>query len=846
MLTLDRISLKLILIGAICLFSALTLAIVLIGVDYSMHKALVKRSTALIERDLGILSRQLNDDLFINDWPAVERVLGAYVHTKDIRSLALIRQEKSQQLNRENPWFNKTGGPFDDPYFNPTIAGQVLAKGNPQPVIQAHPKRIDAYQAITIPGYLNDRLQAEKALIYFSYDLRPALEATHHELTQTSRLFIAIGSLGLLGMLLFFRRYVTEPLQILARASEQMAAGQYHLKLPVSGNNEISRLASALNRFASSSQRYIEKLQGKHRQLNNYLNSGIVGMVVLDENGIIREMNNFLTECTGYSREELIQMDWPALLHPEDRAKIAWHKRRLVKPESTSQNLSFRLHTKSGASRWIDCSIKYEPATDTRESFYVAFLRDITAKRKGESRIHQLAYYDELTQLPNRRHLTEKLAQAVETSHRYHQRGALMFIDLDFFKDVNDSLGHQVGDQLLHQVAERLRLETRKEDTLARIGGDEFVLLTPQLPEDQQAAINSVSNLGERILAAISSPYTVDGQKLHITASAGVSFFPFNADNLEDLLRQADTAMYQAKNAGRGTLRFFSVEMQNKADERLYLRNQLQQAIDEEQFELYLQPQVDVQSGAILGAECLIRWQHPDGHLVSPADFIPIAEESGLIVDIGDWVLKQACQQLQQLEALSPDANLQHLAINISPRQFHSHNFVDRVRQLISEYDINPRKLCFELTENLLVDSLDSAIAIAEELKQLGISFSIDDFGTGYSSLGYLTRLPLDEIKIDKSFIDQVPDNCRGTTIVDTIISMAQHMGTRVVAEGVESKEQLTYLREKQCEIYQGYLVSRPVAFEAFCESLLQSSEYSHAESELVNAESEKLAVQWV
>jgi diguanylate cyclase (GGDEF)-like protein/PAS domain S-box-containing protein len=818
-----NISLKLSLIAAISLFSTVTLVIVLIGVDYSMHKALIKRSVAQIDRDMEILTNQLSDDIFINDWDAVERAFTAYSSPEEIRALELISDDLNKRPYFPSPSVDKSNSAISDNYFNPKIAAKALGESKLQIDVDIVAKRIGAYHPIEIPWYQRNSIKTKEALIYMSYDLTPGIKRTHQELTQTALLFTSIGSLGLLGMLLFFRFYVTKPLDTLAIASEKMASGNYSLRLPVSGNNEVGRLEAALNKFSSSSEQYINKLQGQHQRLNDYLSSGIVGMVVLDNRGTIQELNNFICECTGYSKDELTRMDWIHLISEDDKSSIARIQRRLLKQETTGETFSFQLTAKDGLMIWVECCVKYEPATSQRQGFYVAFIRDITGKKESESRIQQLAFFDELTQLPNRRMLSERLEQAIHRAKRHNHLGAVMFIDLDFFKDVNDSLGHQIGDKLLRQVAERLKQHIRQEDTLARIGGDEFVLITPHLPGDHDEAISSVSQLGNRILTAISKPYLVDEHKLHITASAGVSFFPFDAWNLQDLLRQADTAMYRSKAAGRGGLKFFTPDMQQKANERLNLRNQLQQAVAEEQFELYLQPQLEVESGEIIGAECLIRWQHPEDGVISPADFIPIAEESGLIIEIGDWVINTACKQLRYLEQQG-HTEIKSLSINISPRQFHRKGFVDSVKRIIAYHQVDARKLCFELTENLLVDSFDSAVAIVNQLKSIGIAFSIDDFGTGYSSLSYLTQLPLDEIKIDKSFIDHVPGNHRDTTIVNTIVSMAHSMGAKVVAEGVETSEQLAYLKEKQCELYQGYLASRPVTLPSFCKLLSPNS----------------------
>ncbi len=824
MVALRDISLKLTLIGAITLFSALTLIVVLIGAHHSMDQALVDRAQRLLIRDMEVLSQLLQDRNVEGQWQAATPFLTAISEVQDIYSVNVLKEDLTPYLHFDAPGSAKSAPSL----FKPILGARSLEEKQFLFDTNIDNHFIGVYHPLALED--TESANHSNALLFISYNLKPSLDFTHRELLRTATLFTGIGSLGLLGMLLFFRRYVTAPLQELASGSEKMAAGNYDLRFKLSGNNEIGRLAATLNKFAATSAQYIKKLEGQHKRLNDYLRSGVVGLVVLDEKGKILESNKFIAECTGYDEHTLSNMTFSELVHPDDRRELRWNRRNLNNSDNQETTASVRVTAKNGLTRWLDCNVKFEQPNKSEKGYFVIFLRDITARRKHESRIHQLAHFDELTLLPNRRLLNEKLELAIDSARRLQHLAAIMFIDLDFFKDVNDSLGHQVGDKLLYQVAERLKRHIRQKDTLARVGGDEFVLLIQSLPNRKEDAVDSLQQLGTRLLNDMALPYKVEGYKLHLTASAGVSFYPVNADNRQDLLRQADTAMYHAKMSGRNNLRFFHQEMQIKANERLNLRSQIQQAVDEQQFEIYFQPQVQVNSGRIISAECLIRWHHPQQGVISPTDFIPIAEESGLIIEIGDWVLEAACHYLRQLQE-HPDGNIvKHLSINISPRQFHSKHFVERVKELINNHQVDAHRLCFEITENLLVDNLDIAIAIAEELKTLGISLSIDDFGTGYSSLSYLTQLPLDEIKIDKSFIDVIPGKRRGVTIVETILSMAKHLGARVVAEGVETPAQLAYLRSKQCDLYQGYLSSPPVTFEAFCNFLARDGQREYTE----------------
>jgi len=454
-------------------------------------------------------------------------------------------------------------------------------------------------------------------------------------------------------------------------------------------------------------------------------------------------------------------------------------------------------------------------------SYYVGTFNDITSTKAAAEEIQNLAFFDSLTRLPNRRYLLDQLTHALATSKRNAQSGALLFLDLDHFKNLNDTLGHDAGDLLLKKVSERLVLCVRENDTVARLGGDEFVLLLEGLKGDELAA--QVEAIGFKILTALSQPYELDGRSYFSSSSIGITLFGSQQSdaNVEDLLRQADIAMYQAKASGRNTLRFFDPQMQDIISARASMELELRTAIQDNQFQLYYQTQVD-NAGKVLGVEALIRWLHPNKGMVSPIQFIPLAEDTGLIIPIGQWVLETACMQLV---AWQKDQLTQHLSIslNVSAKQFHQHDFVPQVKAAIAHYDVDPSLLKLELTESLLLADVDNTIAIMHELKQVGLRFELDDFGTGYSSLQYLKRLPLSQLKIDQSFVRDIATDSSDRAIVLTIITMAHTLGLEVIAEGVETEEQRQYLIENGCMHFQGYLFSQPLPIEQL-ESLLRSS----------------------
>lgn len=438
--------------------------------------------------------------------------------------------------------------------------------------------------------------------------------------------------------------------------------------------------------------------------------------------------------------------------------------------------------------------------------------KDIAKHKQAEDKIQHLAYYDLLTNLPNRRLLMDRLQHTLAARARHQNYGALLFLDLDHFKTLNDTKGHSVGDLLLIEVAQRLQTCLREGDTLARLGGDEFVLILEDLNEDEEQAAIQAEIVCSKIISIINLPYTFGDYVYNTSTSVGVCLFRSQEITIDELLKRADIAMYQAKNAGRNTLRFFDPTMQAALEARTALEMEMRTAIAENQFVLYYQMQVD-SSGKFYGAEALIRWQHPQRGLLLPQEFIPLAEETGLIAQIGDWVLETACQQIQEWEALPVMRNLQ-IAVNVSASQFQDANFAEQVMSKLHHYAVKPGQLRLELTESLILHNVEDAIVKMLALKDVGVRFSIDDFGTGFSSLSYLTRLPLNQLKIDRKFVRNICRNDRDAIVVQTIIGMAHNLGIEVIAEGVELHEQLAFLTAHGCRLFQGYLFSSPITVE--------------------------------
>jgi diguanylate cyclase (GGDEF)-like protein len=466
--------------------------------------------------------------------------------------------------------------------------------------------------------------------------------------------------------------------------------------------------------------------------------------------------------------------------------------------------------------QWVTTTaVKNESGQTTH---YVASFSDISASKMAEDQINNLVFYDTLTALPNRRLLMDRLEIAMVTSTRRQRKGALLFVDLDHFKTLNDTLGHSQGDLLLQQAAKRLTDCVRDGDTVARLGGDEFVVMLENLSEGSLEAVTQAEIVGEKMLAALNRTYQLGSQEYHISPSIGVTLFGGDAQELiAEPLKRADLAMYQAKAAGRNRLCFYDPLMQAVVSARAALEAGLREALEKNQFLLHYQAQVDGK-GHVTGSEALVRWQHPQRGVVSPAEFIRLAEETGLILPLGQWVLETACKQLA-LWAAQPEMEHLTLAVNVSARQFHQSNFVETVLSTLERTGARPKRLKLELTEGLLLESVEDVISKMTVLKERGIGFSLDDFGTGYSSLAYLKRLPLDQLKIDQGFVRNILTDANDAAIAKMVVVLAASLGLAVIAEGVETEAQRDFLSSQGCYAHQGYLFSRPLPvadFEAF------------------------------
>ena len=623
---------------------------------------------------------------------------------------------------------------------------------------------------------------------------------------------ITAFALALIALLVLFAitiaRRIARPVVELESAARAIHSGNLRVRAAVRGPREIAGVAQQFNAMVDAQQLSVEQLRIAATAFESQ-----EGTMVTDAKGVILRVNQAFTNDTGYTAEDAVGQT-PRLLksgrHDAEFYQAMWQTINQTgkwQGEIWSRRKNGEIYPK-----WL--TITAVKDNDGVVTHYVGIHVDITERKAAEKEIQLLAHYDPLTRLPNRRLLMDRLQQAIASGARTGRKGALLLIDLDNFKTLNDTLGHQAGDQLLQQIAQRLEACVRDCDTVARLGGDEFVVILENLSEHALEAAAQTETVGEKILASLSLPYQFATHVHQNTASIGATLFDDKPQASNELLKQADIAMYQAKKAGRNTLRFFDPKMQASITARVSLESELRRALEGRQFQLYYQIQVD-SSHRPIGAEALIRWLHPERGMVPPAEFIQLAEETGLILPIGLWVLNTACAQLKAWGQDAPTRDLV-LAVNVSSKQFRQADFVAQVHAAIQRHAINPMRLKLELTESLLLDDIEDTIATMNVLSEIGVQFSLDDFGTGYSSLQYLKRLPLDQLKIDRSFVRDIATDNSDKAIVRTIVAMAQSLDISVIAEGVETEEQRQLLLKNGCSNFQGYLFGRPVPIAQF------------------------------
>ena len=618
--------------------------------------------------------------------------------------------------------------------------------------------------------------------------------------------FTALDALGIVH-----RRGLDLPFLVLSgtigeeTAVEAMRAGAHDYIMKGSSARLIPAIERELREAEkrAGGRRAEEALRNSERRFRALIENSSDIITVLDAGGRILYESPSAERLLGHAAGALIGMELTDQIHPDDRHAVATAI-ELSSRAPGPMMAEFRMREPNGEWRSLQASVS-NLLDNVEVRGIVLNARDVTGRKQDEEMIRHLAYFDALTGLPNRMLFDDRLAQALAHSRRRGARGlAIFLLDLDRFQTVNDTLGHGAGDELLRAAAARFSNVLREQDTVARLGGDEFLFVVSELDDAESAAL-----VAGKILAELEAPFSISGHDLHLTASIGVAMFPQDGSEAAALIRDADTALHRAKKQGGNRYQLYDPTMNAIAFRRLVLENSLRRAFEREELRLHYQPLVSLQDGTFVGVEALIRWQHPELGLVSPAEFIPLAEETGLIVQLTHWVLKTACAQMKAWH----DAGLElsSMSVNVSAQRFGTANLPEAVREALTSAGLDGKHLCIELTESVMMENPEQTIATMQELKQLRVKISIDDFGTGYSSLSYLKRLPIDTLKIDQSFVRHMPADSDDAAIALLIISMAHNLNLSVVAEGVETTEQMESLRSQKCDVMQGYLVSRPV-----------------------------------
>ncbi len=598
---------------------------------------------------------------------------------------------------------------------------------------------------------------------------------------------------------------------------EMIAVLEFFVRAPRDEDEHLTGIVSSIAAQLGSMiehKRAQEALRRSENQLRAIVDAEPECVKIVAADGTLLQMNAAGLAMIEASRpEQVIGKSVFGLLMPEYREPFRDFIDNVLR--GNKGKMEFEMIGFKGKHRWMETHSVAMPSDRGGPPVMLSITRDITELKNSERRLKQLAHFDSLTDLPNRVQFIERLEQTMADADRNERLVGVAFLDLDRFKYINDSLGHGKGDILLREVAIRLNGAVRRGDTVARLSGDEFALVLADMGH-----VDDAIHVAQKILDVFRQPFLVAGHELFVTASMGITLYPFDDRGAQDLLRNADVAMYRAKESGKNNFQFYIAEMTAKATERLSLENDLRSALDRGELSLHYQPIADGKSGRVVGMEALLRWKHPVRGMISPAQFIPLAEETGFIIPIGEWVLRTACLQCRAWQKLGLSSL--YVAVNLSARQFHQKDLPASIYQILQETGLSPGSLGLEITEGLVMQQAESSINTLRELKAMDMRISIDDFGTGYSSLSYLKRFPIDVLKIDQSFVRDIPGDADDAAIAITIITMAHSLGLKVVAEGVETKEQLNFMREHGCDAMQGYFLSKPLPAEQF-ESFLKS-----------------------
>ena len=766
-----------------------TLILFTLAVAYRIHDAKINFSEGMDQSGserVTLIAESLASLILIYDYSNLEVIAERIVKLQDIQTIRIMNKKGRLMVSRSNEKIasKEKGLTFTAPV---TSAGETI-------------------------GSVEIELSLDR--------MNKAIQSTYH------KVLLAITFFGVfLGALIYatVSIFIIKPILRLSIAAKQLALGDFSAALPPETTDELGTLVRAFSTMREKRKSVENELSTLNSSLENIVTERVAelrdseayllavldnvneGIIVVTEEGFILSFNTAAEKIFGYSDEEIIKRKFNELIS-DDNLGLSGKYHKYVE---TQDDVIYFGVTREVVGLRKDFSafpleLKTSQLRIQNRLLFISSVRDISERKDSEQRILYMASYDALTQLPNRTLLQDRIQQALVHNHRHNLQAAVLFIDLDKFKIINDTLGHDYGDSLLKEASLRLQAEVRSEDTVARHGGDEFIILLSTITQPQDAGL-----IAQKLLESLVLPFFIKGKELHISASIGIAIYPDDGHDMETLLKNSDIAMYHAKETGRNNYQFFSAKMNEQAAEKQAMSSYLRHAVKRNELFLVYQPVVDMVSGQMSGMEVLLRWQHPDLGLISPVKFIPLAEESGLILAIGDWVLRTACLQLREWQLQGYE--VPRMAINLSAKQFRQTALVENIAMILAETGVAAHNIGIEITESMLVQNIDEVAATLLVLSNMGLEISIDDFGTGYSSLSYLKRFPIHKLKIDKSFVDDIATHPDDAAIVKAIIAMAHGLQMSVVSEGVETNDQFEFLREHGCEQYQGYLYSKPL-----------------------------------
>lgn len=790
---------------------------VFIGLDYNNDKARLLHDSRLeVLGKVNRLQQSLSDALMRHDNAVAERELTLAALDINVQDLLVLDENAEVLLANKMSWKYMFASSVVEP-FNWDSFHHARDKNR----LAYHYDEVEALIRVYAPLQLARKDHSLKrnntGAIYISYSLAKPFQTLFINTVKKSVKTTLVVLLAMVILTLLMLKMIIHPLNRLVKSAHKFEAdGEFHYHRH--GQGEIGLLQSAFAEMSHKMQVNFQQLRESEQRWHYALSGARDG--VWDWN--IETGKVFFSprwkEMLGYGEDE-IGTDIEELeyrIHPEELEAAFGALNYHLQGKTPFYEHIHQLRCKDGSYCWVlDRGKVIEWSENGQPSRIIATHTDITEYREAQETVAFQAFHDEITQLPNRRKLLETMSLELQRAKQSKQFGGLLFVDLDKFKQVNDIHGHGAGDLLLKMVGNRLKQTIASIDFIARLSGDEFAIILPQLSSRRDKAAEKAMNFAQEVSQRIASPFVLQGQRINLTCTTGISLFPEDGLLPTELLRQADIAMFHGKDDGREAIHFFSDEMENKVQRNHSLQQMLRLALEQDEMKMFLQPKVD-NKGNMVGCEALLRWHQPQRGWISPEEFVPAAEDSGLILELGQWVLEQSCITLKQWQDSGLDEGFSTLSVNVSPKQFQQRNFVADVKALVAKYQVQPGLLELEITESILVTQLEQAVEKIKELRAIGIRFAIDDFGTGYSSMSYLSTLPITALKIDRSFVENLETEVSQQAIVSAIIAMADHLDLDVIAEGVENVAQLSYLKSKGCQLFQGYLFGKALSVDEF------------------------------